>query len=198
MNKLDFNISFWIPIVISIGTLIWNFFQQKVIEKIKRENQKILTIHKSQFEKEFQVFTEIWEAIIVFKLANTKFVSKYKFNISETTFVISDEFKNEISKLGKHFDEVTSLLYKRKPFIPIEVYLKLKDLFVQLQEDFTMLNLLNKDISQQAESALKGNEFDPDPLLKFINAQLKILAQTEQKIEEVSNAIRNRLFDTRL
>ncbi|AUC74904.1 hypothetical protein [Olleya sp. Bg11-27] len=112
--------TFWIPIVISIGALFWNYYQQGSIEKLKRENQKSNLIHKTQFEKEFKIYESLWATLTELRnhASSLRPIGEvYNLNQSE-----EERKKQRLEKFLKAFYDCTKIFDNNKPFYPKEIY----------------------------------------------------------------------------
>jgi hypothetical protein len=112
--------TFWIPVVISLLALIWNFWQQKSIEKLKSENEKSKLIHRIQFEKEFNIYNELWGKLIDLRNLAGALRPEVDFIDPDKT---SDEIAIEkINKINDAFHSCVISFDNNKPFYPKEVY----------------------------------------------------------------------------
>ncbi len=111
-------IEFIIPTVISIAAIIWSFFQNKIIEQLKQENTKRVLVHKLQFEKEFEVYKEIWGHLVTLR-ESAKSLAPEFYKIYEN----DPEFKKtQITEFGKNLLKISALIENNKPFYSIEIY----------------------------------------------------------------------------
>ena len=118
--------TFWIPTIISVTSLAWNFIQSKKILKLETDAERKTLIHKFQFEKEFNVYTDLWAKLIDLR---NKTVSLRPFLDSRDTNKTEDEIMIERLKeqwiklvaVGETFD-------KNKPVYSKDVYKEIESL----------------------------------------------------------------------
>lgn len=112
--------TFWIPTIISIVSLVWNFTQSKKIIKLETEAEAKRVIQKYQFEKEFNIYVELWKKLI--DLRNTsaslrpmlEYVDKSKSH---------EEIRNDkLRGLNDKFNEVVNEFEYNRPFYSKKVY----------------------------------------------------------------------------
>lgn len=116
--------TFWIPVIISIGALFWNFWQQKSIEKLKRENEKANLIHKVQFEKEFEIYNDLWGKLI--DLRNHTGALRPQMDSYDPNQSEEERMKERLEKLNDSFNACLASFDKNKPFYPQDVYDKIE------------------------------------------------------------------------
>ena len=117
---------FWIPIIISIITLFWNLWQQRSIESLKSKNEKATLIHKIQFEKEFDIYKDLWSSLIDLK----RITESLRPELDHVDINQSDaERKRErLEKLDEIFIKFLNSFEKNKPFYSEKVYLELSEI----------------------------------------------------------------------
>jgi hypothetical protein len=120
--------------------LIWNYLQHKKIEKLKGEQQKQINIHKLQFEKEFEIYNELWLNLHSFKTSIYKLRGIYfnqdKFDYADIPQIISyakDELSSEYSHLIKNVEA-------KKPFYSHVVYSHLQKCLELYREEIMNSN----------------------------------------------------------
>jgi len=112
--------TFWIPIGVSVFAIVWNLFQQKSIEKLKSANEKGNLIHRLQFEKEFNIYHDLWGKIVELRKCATGLRPIMDYYDSEETE--TERKKKRLNKLDKAYQECFDSLENNKPFYPEEVY----------------------------------------------------------------------------
>src|SRR5690349_14807451 len=66
------NYTFWVPTIISIVSVVWNYIQSRKILKLETEAEAKRLIHKIQFEKEFSIYSEMWGKLVDVKNATAE------------------------------------------------------------------------------------------------------------------------------
>ena len=111
---------FWIPIIVSVLSLIWNYIQQKSIEKIKSENQKNNLIHRIQFEKEFEIYSDLWAKLV--DLRNHTRDLRPQLDFIDPNESEKERNIKRFEKLNNSFIVCVNSFEKNKPFYPKIVY----------------------------------------------------------------------------
>jgi hypothetical protein len=128
---------FWIPLVIGIVSIIWNYFQSRRLLKVEMEAKSKNLVHKFQFEKEFKIYKEIWPKLVELKSAAEK--------IEKTTTDKETEIHSELKSLEINYHLVRDYFERNKPFYSERVYNKIKVLPVVLSSDsFWAVNSANQ------------------------------------------------------
>lgn len=145
-------------------------------ERLKVELSKDLHIHQIQFEKEFEVYVEIWEKLMEWE---------FSINALHTLTVFGSEAKNvnneeEIRDLVEvQYWQFIDLVRKRRPFYSGEIYNKLAQL--------TKLIVKNTDL------------FSWNDKPQITREDLKNIKNNYKKISEAINSIcdeiRKRIFE---
>ena len=124
LDATNMDYKFWIPIVISIcasiGALIWNYWQQKSIEKLKRENEKENLIHRIQFEKEFAIYNDLWGKLV--DLRNMTVSLRPQLEFAELGQTEEERIQERLRKLYDAWNACVISFDTNKPFYPKEVY----------------------------------------------------------------------------
>jgi hypothetical protein len=167
------NYTFWIPIIISVGALFWNLYQQKSIEKLKRENQKSNLIHKIQFEKEFKIYEELWRNLIELRLQAGSLrpvVDSYDINESK-----EERKKMRLDKFVIAFNDCGQTFENNKPFYSKKIY----------DEISKVIKLARKEVSEYN----RGEQYSKD---YWENAE-KNVAVIIESTDNVCERIRERI-----
>ena len=115
------NYTFWIAVAFSVIALIWNFWQQKRIEELKRDNEKATLVHRVQFEKEFKIYNDLWGKLIELRdLAKSLRPHLDSYNDAQTFEEIA---KERLTKLQDAYNACKVSYEQNKPFYSNEVYL---------------------------------------------------------------------------
>ena len=64
--------TFWVPTMISLVSIVWNYVQSRKILKLETEAEAKRLIHKIQFEKEFSIYSEMWGKLVDVKNATAE------------------------------------------------------------------------------------------------------------------------------
>jgi len=119
------NYAFWIPVSISIIALFWNYFQHRSIEKLKQENEKARLIHRVQFEKEFEIYSDLWSKLVDLKQQTIALRPHLDYvDPKKTEEEISQE---RLKRLNESYMACVFSFEKNKPFYAEKVYNKVKE-----------------------------------------------------------------------
>ena len=114
------------PYIVSVGLAIWNLNLNKEIEAVKTVNEKKLHVDKAQFNKEFEIYNEIWSQLVDMRIV-IEMLRPFVDNIEEgKTYqeTITERSKKAVEK-GKKF---IATVEKNKPFYAKHVYTNLTDI----------------------------------------------------------------------
>ncbi len=162
---------FLIPCVLTLLLAVWNIMQQRKLQELKRMGDKQLHIHTLQFDKEFEIYSEIWIELV--KLRN----SIRKPGLQPGTHgskLTGDEVLQE--RLEKTIEIGNSLIEKvehNKPFYAAKVYNSLHE----------VINLLNDEITRLGE--MPGREYWKEGEATIY----KLLSATETVCETIRERI---------
>jgi len=167
--------TFWIPTIISLTSLIWNFFQSKKILKLETDAERKNLIHKFQFEKEFNVYTDLWAKLIDLRnsTASLRPIMDYK-EKNKTDEEIKDErLREQLTKLVA----VADTFDKNSPFYAKDIYKEIESL-IKLTR-FEALDYQhgerNRDYWEKAQENIK----------KIVESMDKIATQIRKRIDVV-------------
>lgn len=93
------------------------------LEKIKSSLSKEQFIHKLQFEKEFQVYSELWEKLIALRHSTALIIHPSTAKKLDKSNEEDKREKEEIlKKVTNSYDEAEKTIINNKPFYSEEVY----------------------------------------------------------------------------
>lgn len=168
------NNSFWIPTIISVTSLIWNFFQRKKILKLETEAERKNLIHKFQFEKEFSIYTDLWAKLTDLKNATRSLRPRNDYRDTSKT---EKEIKQE--RLERQWEKlrlVADTFEKNRPFYSKEIY----------DEITLLINLSNLEATDYEFEEAKGREYWKEAaknIKKFVDSMEKIATLIRKRIE---------------
>ncbi|HTF19393.1 MAG TPA: hypothetical protein VK658_15035 [Chryseolinea sp.] len=113
-------LSVWIPTVISLLSLYWNYRQSRQIVVLESEAERDNLIHKFQFEKEFAFYQKLWAKLI--DLRND--VTALRPIMDSHPADMTDEQVREqrLNKFAASFNAVIAIFDKHKPFYSERVH----------------------------------------------------------------------------
>lgn len=113
------------------------------LNKIKAKLDNITYISNLQYEKEFQIYIEVFEKIYtVIENARKLYYSTYKNNFSKDVFF----------DLSNSVNEYSCLVMRYKPFIDCEIWIALEDINKYLRE---CILSFDEDLDQQLKKQIK-------------------------------------------
>ena len=136
MNIIELEIIHWvITVIIAIITIYQNY----IIQNLKHKQSKAIFVHQLQFEKEFEIYKELWVSLLKLQ----EYLSVFEYD--------NLEYKERI--IQKHlelFENCWDIYNKNKPFYPEEVFIEVDKLL--------MYNNLLKQNFEQGLYGSYGNE----------------------------------------
>jgi len=156
---------------------------QSEIEKLKNEltqtNQKLqvaldksLHIHKVQFEKEFNIYEDIWQKLVEIKKATLSL--RPRFDSVDPQESLEERKKKRMDSFSSSFTPFRDSIEKNRPFYAQDIYKLLNDLLKVTYNEAIDFQYSEKQDRQYWEEGKKNEE--------------EIL----QKIEAICESIRNR------
>lgn len=185
--NLDYK--FWIPIVLSLGAsmgaIIWGWINSKRLEKLKAQNEKRIHVHKERFDKEFEIYKDLWKLVCDFEERITYSYYTTKENIDHWSQT-EGEYKNHSTfekgnYLGPIQNSITAVLRKieiEKPFYDKSVYDKL-----ELLKKFIQQNYHNTDCKKWGSKDLK----------EFLAQESICIPESKKIVESISESISKRI-----
>lgn len=168
---MDFK--FFIPTTISIISLIWNYIQNRKILELSKEIDRKNLIHKFQFEKEFNVYSDLWSKLVHLRDATIRLRPEFDFLPKEKS---DAETKEERLKIQwEKFLDVLESFECNMPFYSKEIYNEINGLLI----------LANKERIDYHRGDKKDNEY-------WERAEKNIKTVTAS-MEKISNLIRKRI-----
>lgn len=119
----------WISIIVSGFSIAVTVYLAYSINKLKSKSERKNHIHKVQFEKEFEVYTELWAKLVEFR----RFVINLrpKFSLMDGSELEKEE-ENTSEKFNtfyNKYEEVLDSVERNKPFYPAFLYYKIMHVF---------------------------------------------------------------------
>lgn len=116
----------FITVFVTICLAIWNYYQQKEIQKLKTKSEKEVFIHQLQFEKEFDIYKDLWKGLVELRTATHSLRPEIE-NVDPN--VSPDEWKSKkLEKLINSYNEAGELFEYNKPFYSDKIYQKAGEL----------------------------------------------------------------------
>jgi hypothetical protein len=168
--------SFWIPTVISVTSLVWNFIQSKKILKLETEAERKNLIHKFQFEKEFNVYTDLWGKLI--DLRNMTASLRPVMDYMDKTKT-EDEIKQE--RLTRQWEKlilVADTFDKNRPFYSKDIYAEI-DSLIKLTRfeaiDYQHGERHNREYWKEAEMNINKIIDSMDKIANLIRKRIEVV-----------------------
>jgi hypothetical protein len=123
-----------IPTILAVVSLGWNALQQYQIENIKTESLKSLHVHKLQFDKEFEIYKELWAKLVMLKvIVNTL---RPQVDSSDPKKTYKETITERLSNAVVCFNETTLIVLHNKPFYPLEIFNLIEPLLKKCHKEF--------------------------------------------------------------
>ncbi len=150
----------------------------KKTAKIKSALEKEQFIHRLQFEKEFEIYLELWKKLFVLKEATEMLVLVVDYD--EPGLTEEETRKIRLERAEKAYNEVQTAINHYRPFFAKDVYKNAK-------------KILDKSLRQVLTSQYPGKNIE-EVLKSFEKAQSRT-KNILKVIDEIEKAIRHRIFD---
>ena len=168
--------TFWVPTIISIVSIVWNYIQSRKILRLETEAEAKRLIHKIQFEKEFSIYSEMWGKLVDVKNATAELRPIMDQLDSGKT---EDEIKMErLIKLQNSFNEAARLFQHNRPFYSKEIYNEVEKLLKTSRSEALGYQLKNKgDIKywEDAEKNVKLIDSSVDKISDLIRKRIQVV-----------------------
>ncbi|MFN7839412.1 MAG: hypothetical protein ACK5QG_15720 [Bacteroidota bacterium] len=149
-----------LPVALGIGSLLWNYFQSRRLQKLEFEANTRRIVQKFQFEKEFEVYKELWV-----KLTDVK-------NAAEKLSFRSENFRENAKDLEVQYHLLKDFFERNKPFYPEQIFGEVKAILITLSSD-----------SFWSEAS------DPESIQRRVQSQNSLAKQTDRVAEAIRSRI---------
>ncbi len=126
---------FWIPIFLSVILAIWNYFQQRKLQDLKRINEKQLHIHKLLFDKELAIYQEIWKELVELRDISVKLRPQADMHDSKLSY--EDVIKQRLKKAIEIGNSIILKVENNRPFYSTEIYNSLNKVIKLVKTEIT-------------------------------------------------------------
>jgi hypothetical protein len=166
-------------------------FNEK-LESIKAEHQKELAgynarleqakhISRVQFEKEFLIYGQVWNELVIYQTAVLKLYSP-----NDQHFPLTEEVtKKRNERYDISYQKFAAVVHSNKPFYASEVYSLLRQILDIGQKE--------RVTAVMVKAKLSFDKFLPTSNQSFWNQKLLQNEELNRLVEEVCEAIRNRI-----
>ncbi len=185
VQNLFQTLGLWAAIIIALGIGLYFLLKlylipsevNKKTAKIKSALAKEQFIHRLQFEKEFEIYLELWKKLFVLKEATEMLMPIMDYN--EPGKTEEETRKIRLKKTQAAYIEVRKAINYNKPFFAKEVYTNAN-------------NILSKSLRQALASQYPGRHVE-EFLKRFEKAQ-KRTDDILKIIDEIDKSIRTRIL----
>ena len=174
-----------ISLVGIVGGWIWGSAKGREIENLKHKNQQEAFVHQLQFEKEFEIYYEIWTKLTVLKT-----ISIMLRNEGERAPRDEDKYIEHKKKLLEEMT-LSGLTFvdsfeKNKPFYTSVIYSKLREVNDLMGKEGLQLRFRIQ--------RMKGGYLPPKWDEKYWEDAKENFDKIETKCDELCEAIRDRII----
>ena len=186
VKNLFQTLGLWAVIIIALGIGLYLLLKlylipnevNKKTAKIKSALAKEQFIHRLQFEKEFEIYLELWKKLFVLKEATEMLVLVVDYD--EPGLTEEETRKIRLERAEKAYDEVRTAINHYRPFFAKDVYKNAK-------------KILDKSLKQVLTSQYPGKD-----VVEFSERFAKAQSRTEnilKIIDKIEKAIRDRILN---
>jgi hypothetical protein len=167
---------FWIPTLISVLSLAWNYLQSRRIINLETKAENKRVVHRFQFEKEFAIYTELWGKVIELRIKASSLRPIMDFRPNGKT---EEEIKQErLKELDTAYNELVTLFQHNKPFYSNEIYQETKEI-IQIAHseaiDYSLLEERKKDYWEKGKENIKAIDDHLDKLFLLIRQRIEFV-----------------------
>jgi hypothetical protein len=135
--------TFLLAILAGLGVVISKYLEEKTknlatkqdvgeitaqIESIKTQYAKRSLVHKLSFEKEFEILSELWRALVELRGATLNLRPVFDhYDLKETE---EERKQKRLSLFGEKFNTFAGIVDKNRPFYPQKIYQVLFDILM--------------------------------------------------------------------
>lgn len=167
---------FWIPTLISIISLAWNYFQSRRIINLETKAENKRLVHRFQFEKEFSIYTELWGKVIDLRIKASSLRPIIDVRPKGKT---QEEIKQErLKEWNTAYNELVNLFQHNKPFYSDEIYQETKQLIhIAHSEaiDYNLLEEAKKDYWDKGKQNIEAIDKHLDKLFLLIRKRIEFV-----------------------
>lgn len=150
------NYTFWIPTVISVVALFWNYVQSRQIIHIQTKAEGKRLIHKFQFEKEFSIYTELWTNLI--DLRNAAASLRPIADFVERGKSEEEIRKERLEKWNTAHNVLVKIFQYNRPFYSREIYIETENVIKTASHEaiaYSYPDKRNKEYWEEGERNIK-------------------------------------------
>ncbi|CAZ96801.1 hypothetical protein [Zobellia galactanivorans] len=170
-------------IMIGFGFFKWYFKTQYYNDKIlkneseKLKNNKEASIHKIQFEKEFEIYNQLWGDLV--NMRNSTITLRPKLDIVNPKESETDRKKRKLEKFRQSFKKCLNTFENNKPFYSELVYEEIDNLIKLVKKEILEYNFETENDDEYWENAENNT-------LEIIRSTDKICKEMRKRIGLVS------------
>jgi hypothetical protein len=158
------------------------------IEILKSELTRKSYVHSIQFEREFNILSDLWKKLIEVRDEAQEYNNKFLFSSVSTDYDPKQNMEYFVSFISLDVDNFRTLWDVNRPFYPEDIYNALNDIIQLIVDNTNKYFLYQHDIHKITESK-KKDEYERE-LFDMAHKNAEIIVQ---KIDEVCELIRKRI-----
>lgn len=161
-------------ILLIITLALWWLFTKHHIQKLLKESEAAIYVHKLQFEKEFEIYLELWEKIMSVMTSTVElrpFLEKYDPDETE-----SETKQRRLKALSTALQELQQTVNNHKPFYAPDVY----------ESAHELLHISNKEAHHYQVQSPNSD--------KYFDDAMKNTKEMDQILDDICESIRKRIF----
>jgi len=153
---------------------------ETLIENLRTQSKKELYVHQLQFEKEFEIYKELWEQLIRLVPWVRSFDELLK----------SEHIKQRVQELPNIIKDISQTIYTNQPFYHPEIFEACESILDKMPK----INTLDEKINKLNKYPL--TEESADLFEKHNKELLQEIASVCKNVNNVRNLIRKRIWNT--
>jgi hypothetical protein len=167
-------VGLFLCIIILILTALWYLFTKYYVQKLLEKSELSIYVHKLQFEKEFEIYLDLWEKIMSVMTATVAlrpFWDRYDLDEPER-----ERKQRRVETLGKAMDELKYTVNSHKPFYAPDVF--------ESAHEFIHISFIEADDYQLSSPNHR----------QYFDRAIKHKDDMEVLLDDICESIRNRIF----
>lgn len=153
-------------------------FRQKgdaLLEKVRGKTEKEILVHKVQFEKEFEVYKSLWNALVILRDTTVSLRGVLEWDVPGESE--PDRIKRKMVGFHPAYDSFLELVERNRPFYAEEIYAKVKELISNTHSEVISFLRVGREYRSQEE------------LHQFYEIRKKIQALSDETCDLIRNRI---------
>jgi len=103
----------------ALAGLIMSYIRIRMYEKEREKTERQLFVHRLQFEKEFEIYTDLWKSCVELTVATLDLRPIFELGSKETDV---EKLKRKLETISVAFNSFQDIVFKHKPFYAQDIF----------------------------------------------------------------------------